>query len=64
MLPIGSIMRHHDIDFHIYADDTQLYVSFDLSNPNVVLDHMNLCISDLSIWMIRTRLKINDVKSF
>ena len=53
MLPIGSIMRHHDIDFQIYADDTQLYVSFDLSNPKVALDRMNLCISDLRIWMIR-----------
>ena len=61
MLLIGSIMRHHDIDFHIYADDdTQLYVSFDLSNPNVALDRMNLCISDLRIWMIRNKLKIND----
>ena len=59
MLPIGSIMRHHDIDFHIYADDTQLYVSFDLSNPNVALDRMNLCISDLRIWMIRNKLMIN-----
>ena len=63
MLPIGSIMRHHDIDFHIYADDTQLYVSFDLSNPNVALDRMNLCISDLRIWMIRNKLKINDPKT-
>ena len=53
MLPIGSIMRHHDIDFHIYADDAQLYVYFDLSNPNVALDRMNFCISDLRIWMIR-----------
>ena len=49
MLQIGSIMRHHDIDVHIYADDTQLYVSFDLSNPNVALDRMNWCISDLRI---------------
>ena len=63
MLPIGSIMRHHDIDFHIYVDDTQLYVSFDLSNPNVALDRMNLCISDLRIWMIRNKLKINDSKT-
>ena len=63
MLPIGSIMRHHDIDFHIYADDTQLYVSFDLSNPNVALDRMNLCISDLGIWMIKNKLKIIEPKT-
>ena len=53
-------MRHYDIYFHSYADDTQLYVSFDLSNPNVALDRVNLCISDLRIWMIRYKLKIND----
>ena len=56
-------MRHHDIDFHINADDTQLYVSFNLSNPNVALDRMNLCISDLRIWMIRNKLKSNDYKT-
>ena len=63
MLPISSIMRHQDIDFHIYADDTQLYVYFDLSNTNVALDRMNLCIADLRIWMIRNKLKINDSKT-
>ena len=62
-LPIGSIMRHHDIDFHIYVDDTQLYVSFDLSKPNVAFQRMHLCISDLRIWMIRNKLKINDSKT-
>ena len=62
MLPIGSIIRHHDIDFHIYVDDTQLYVSFDLSNPNVALDRMNLCLSELRIWVIRNKLMINDTK--
>ena len=63
MPPIGSIMRHHDIYFHSYADDTQLYVSINLSNSNVDLDRMNLCISDLGIWMIRNKLKINDSKT-
>ena len=37
-------MRHYNIDFHIYADHTQLYVLFDLSNPNVALDRMNSCV--------------------
>ena len=63
MLPIGSIMRHHDIDFHIYADDTQLYVSFGWSRHNVGLDRINLCISDLQIWMIRNKQKINHSKT-
>ena len=56
-------MRDHDIDFHIYANDTQLYVNFDLSNPNVALNRKNLCISDFRIWMIRNKLKINDSKT-
>ena len=50
-------MRHHNIDFHIYADYTQLYVS--LSIPNVALDRIRLCIYDLRIWMIIIKLKIN-----
>ena len=63
MLPIGLIMRHHDIDFHLYTDDTKLCVYFDLSNPNAALDRMNLCISDLRILMIRNKLMMNDSKT-
>ena len=61
MVRRGSIMRYHDLDFHTYADD--MYSSFDLSNSNVLLDRMNLCLSDLRIWMIRNKLKINDSKT-
>ena len=63
MLPIGSILQHHGIDYHIYADNTQLYVSFDVSNPSIAIDKINLCISDLRTWMIKKKLKINDSKT-
>ena len=63
MYPIGSILRHHGIDYHIYADDTQLYITFDLSDPTIAIDKINLCISDLRTWMIKHKLKINDSKT-
>ena len=63
MYPIGSILHHHGIDYHIYADDTQLYIKFDLSDPSIALEKNNLCISDIRTWMIKNKLKINDSKT-
>ena len=53
MYPIGSILRHHGINYHIYADDILYYIilyyiKYDLSDPSAALEKNNLCISSIS----------------
>ena len=58
LLPLGAILRHHNIGYHSYADDTQLYISFKCKNSLESLTKLNMCISDIRVWM-----KINDSKT-
>ena len=48
---------------HIYADDTQFYLSFKCANPLATLSKLNKCISDIRVWMIKNKLKINNSKA-
>ena len=63
LLPLGDILGYHSIDYHIYADNTQLYISFKCNTPMASLIRLNNCISDIRVWMINNKLKINDSKA-
>ena len=65
-LPIGDIARTHGLNVHFYADDTQLYMAFDpTDNENTasVLTQVENCISDIRMWMVENKLKLNDDKT-
>ena len=33
LLPLGAILRYHSINYYIYTDDTQHYISFKCNTP-------------------------------
>ena len=53
-LPIANIARKHGLFVHAYADDTQLYIPFDLNNPNDEMSarkQAEACILKIKSWM-------------
>lgn len=62
MTPLSEIAKRFNVLYHFYADDSQLYVSF---NPkeNVSLENLESCISSIKSWMQVNMLKLNDGKT-
>ena len=50
----------------LYADDSQLYISFRPGDPesvNSVISSVTSCVSGIKLWMSRHYLKLNEDKS-
>ena len=58
---VGRILRHHNLKYHIYADDIQLYLTPDPSIPGDVqcaLFKLSRCVSDIQHLMVENKLKL------
>jgi hypothetical protein len=64
--PLADILRRHNMLFHFYADDTQLYTSFacnDEHDLSSTAQRIEDCLADIKTWMLLNKLKLNGDKT-
>ena len=59
--PLCDIPSAQNIDFHRYADDTQLYIPIGKDNSNVY--RLEKCITDIKYWKTTNKLILNGEKT-
>jgi hypothetical protein len=61
--PLADIINKHKIEYHLYADDTQLYIEFSPNELCQARKRMEDCIKDVQLWMSSNLLKLNPEKT-
>ena len=61
MGPLSEIIKRHNLEYHFYADDTQLYMTFAASSQleaDEARFAIEACAYDIKCWMTENRLKV------
>ena len=61
--PLTTLLQKHNIRHHLYADDTQLYITFPPTDHTQALARMEACVQDAKAWLCDNGLVMNNNKS-
>ena len=62
--PIGDIVARHSLQYHYYADDTQIYMAVKHNQPiTEAITKIEQCLTEVTDWYGKNQLKLNTEKS-
>ena len=65
-ISITAVLRRFNVAYHVYVDDTQLYVSYDPKVPDdfeSAQRRLTICIAEIKVWMLCNKMSLNDTKT-
>ena len=61
--PLSTLIgKHKGVNFHFYADDSQLYVHLSHMNASATFDKLNIRLQDVKQWMSASNLNLFLIK--
>ena len=61
--PLGTLLDNHSLGYHFYADDTQIYISFDSLSCDSSVQLLSAVFDELQSWMAANKLLLNPSKT-
>lgn len=60
---LGKLLRSKNVNYHLYADDTQIWIPCEPSDITSAVTRLENCIAAIRSWMNQHQLKLNDDKT-